>query len=56
MLGLGLVHLIMEATLPEIKDLDDIVEWNFALLMILYYFSSYWLWRYRNTRLTLQQE
>ena len=54
MLGLGLLHLGFEAVNANIDDLDDIFEWNFALLMLLYYSSSYGLWRYRDTRISLQ--
>ncbi|MGB5324257.1 MAG: hypothetical protein WBN40_02380 [Pseudomonadales bacterium] len=45
MWALGLVHLVFEITRPEFDAIDDIIEWNFALLTTLFYASSYWLWR-----------
>ena len=55
MLIVGLLHLAIEAVLPGLKGVDDMVEWNIALLMSIYYLSSYWLWRLGDIRLTLQK-
>lgn len=59
MLLLGVGHLLAELLIPATalnpeRDLDDIVEWNFALLMDAYYLCSYWLWRYQHPSLDLQ--
>lgn len=56
MWGLGIVHLIFEILAPDLDAIDDIIEWNFALLMMTYYGSSYWVWRYRGGYLQLQQQ
>ncbi|NNL10502.1 MAG: hypothetical protein HKO84_01905 [Pseudomonadales bacterium] len=45
MWGLGLLHLFFEVTRPEFDAIDDIIEWNFALLATLFYASSYFLWK-----------
>lgn len=55
MLGVGALHLLAETLVPGFGAIDNIVEWNFALLTALYYFSSYWVWRFRGTSLVLQQ-
>lgn len=54
MWGLGLVHLFFEVTRPEFDEIDDIIEWNFALLTTLFYASSYWLWS--GSHLQLQRD
>lgn len=55
MWGLGLVHLAFEILRPEFDTIDDIIEWNFALLTTLFYLSSYWIWRYGDMRVELKQ-
>ncbi|NIB42943.1 hypothetical protein HBA55_25270 [Pseudomaricurvus alkylphenolicus] len=44
MLLLGLANLFCEIFYDHYDELDDIFEWNFALLMIIFYFISYWGW------------
>jgi hypothetical protein len=48
MLGLGLVNVLM--SLINI-DADNVIEWNFALAMNIYFVVTYFLWRGSGHRL-----
>ena len=51
---LGVVSVILDATIPGYRDgPEDALEWNFTLLMFLFYLPSYWLWQ--NCRLELKR-
>jgi Frag1/DRAM/Sfk1 family len=54
MLVVGIAHLALQAVGTPAEHLEDVFEWNFALLMILYYLSSFLLWRYKNVTIDLR--
>jgi len=56
MWGLGIIHLVLEIVAPDLDAIDDIIEWNFALLVMAYYAGSSWVWRYRDSYLQLRQQ
>jgi len=54
MFALGLLHLLLEMRWHEHATIDDIVEWNFALLTVLFYLTSFWMWRGVSVQLLLR--
>jgi hypothetical protein len=48
MLLLGLVISPLKALYPENDYLENIIEWNFALLMYIYFIMTYFAWRASN--------
>ena len=46
LLVIGLISIPLGNFLPDKKPLQNIVEWNFALLMSSYYLITGYAWRY----------
>ena len=46
MLVVGALSIFLDYTLANYRDtIEDAIEWNFTLLMFLFYLPTHWLWR-----------
>ena len=45
MMAIGIVHGAMEATYTKTNESENIVEWNLALLMQLYFLGIFFIWK-----------
>lgn len=53
MLVLGVISLILDAMLLDDYEIENIIEWNFAILMALFYVGSYVIWSRMGLQLQL---
>lgn len=45
MLGLGVLSVVLDYIGLKTDAVENVIEWNFALLMFCYFGGSYWLWK-----------
>src|SRR5690606_28450566 len=43
--AMGILNLVLKATLEESRPAENRIEWTFALLMQAYFLLTYWSWR-----------
>lgn len=43
--AMGVLNLILKATLEESRPAENRIEWSFAILMQAYFLLTYWSWR-----------
>jgi hypothetical protein len=43
--AMGVLNLILKATLEESRPAENRIEWSFAMLMQAYFLLTYWSWR-----------
>lgn len=43
--AIGILNLILKATLEESRPAENRIEWSFAILMQIYFLLTYWSWR-----------
>lgn len=43
--AMGILNLILKATLEESRPAENRIEWSFAILMQVYFLLTYWSWR-----------